>query len=55
MTLADVRKASAMLRDPNMTKAEVAEHFGVSRMTLNASLKLHALPDTPGSPGEPGA
>ncbi|WP_043770394.1 recombinase family protein [Algiphilus aromaticivorans] len=55
MTLADVRKASAMLRDPNMTKAEVAEHFGVSRMTLNASLKRHALPDTPGSPGEPGA
>ncbi|MDT0618315.1 recombinase family protein [Salinisphaera sp. P385] len=53
MTLADVRKASAMLRDPNMTKAEVAEHFGVSRMTLNASLKRHGLPDLPSSRSEP--
>jgi transposase-like protein len=24
-----------MLNDPQMTKAEVAEHFGVSRPTLN--------------------
>jgi len=28
-----------MLSDPTMTKAEVAEHFKVSRTTLNASLK----------------
>jgi DNA invertase Pin-like site-specific DNA recombinase len=31
----DVKKASAMLRDPEMTKTEVARHFGVSRSTLN--------------------
>jgi hypothetical protein len=34
----DVRKAAAMLRDPMMTKAEVAKHFKVSRVTLNAAL-----------------
>ena len=32
---ADIKKAKAMLTDPEMTKAEVAEHFGVSRPTLN--------------------
>ena len=36
---ADIRKAAAMLSDPMMTKAEVAQHFKVSRTTLNASLK----------------
>ena len=35
----DVKKAAAMLLDPAMTKAEVARHFAVSRVTLNASLK----------------
>ena len=34
----DVRKARAMLIDPHMTKTEVAEHFGVSRVTLNKYL-----------------
>ena len=34
----DVKKASAMLLDPNITKKEVAEHFGVARTTLNVSL-----------------
>lgn len=34
----DARKAAAMLRDPMMTKAEVARHFKVSRVTLNAAL-----------------
>ena len=38
MSAADVRKAAAMLLDPKMTKKEVAEHFKVSRTTLNASL-----------------
>ena len=38
MSDADVRKASAMLSDPLITKKEVAEHFGVARTTLNASL-----------------
>jgi len=38
MSDADVRKAAAMLLDPKMTKKEVAEHFKVSRTTLNASL-----------------
>lgn len=35
----DVRKAAAMLLDPLMTKTEVAQHFGVSRVTLDAALK----------------
>lgn len=34
----DVRKAAAMLSDPKITKAEVARHFSVSRVTLNAAL-----------------
>ena len=38
MTKADVRKAAAMLSDPNITKTEVAKHFGISRVTLNAAL-----------------
>lgn len=37
----DVKKASAMLLDPNITKKEVAEHFGVARTTLNVSLNRH--------------
>ena len=28
-----------MLLDPEMTKAEVAKHFGVSRPTLNKALE----------------
>ena len=35
LSAADIKKAKAMLSDPEMTKAEVAEHFGVSRPTLN--------------------
>jgi DNA invertase Pin-like site-specific DNA recombinase len=35
LTLADIKKAKAMLSDPEMTKSEVAEHFAVSRPTLN--------------------
>lgn len=35
----DVRKAAAMLLDPLMTKTEVAQHFEVSRVTLDAALK----------------
>lgn len=38
MSEADVKKAAAMLLDPDMTKKEVAEHFRVSRTTLNSSL-----------------
>lgn len=38
LSTADVLKAAAMLADPGITKAEVAKHFGVSRVTLNASL-----------------
>lgn len=38
MSKTDVRKAAAMLSDPAITKTEVARHFGVSRVTLNASL-----------------
>ena len=39
MSDADVKKAAAMLLDPNITKKEVAEHFAVSRTTLNTSLQ----------------
>lgn len=38
MTSSDIRKANAMLQDPKITKTEVAQHFGVSRVTLNKSL-----------------
>ncbi|WP_227498803.1 hypothetical protein [Marinobacter sp. ELB17] len=38
MSNSDIRKATAMLSDSNITKREVAEHFKVSRTTLNASL-----------------
>jgi DNA invertase Pin-like site-specific DNA recombinase len=39
MSAQDVKKAAAMLADPQMTKAEVADHFKVSRTTLNGSLR----------------
>ena len=39
LTAADIKKTKAMLMDPEMTKAEVAEHFKVSRPTLNKWLK----------------
>lgn len=38
MSQSDVKKAAAMLKDPLITKKEVAEHFSVSRLTLNNSL-----------------
>lgn len=41
MSTSDIKKARAMLQDREITKAEVAKHFGVSRVTLNASLKRH--------------
>jgi DNA invertase Pin-like site-specific DNA recombinase len=44
MTDSDIKKAAAMLSDPKITKKEVAEHFGVSRTTLNASLQRLAEP-----------
>ena len=34
----DIKKAKSMLSDPQITKTEVAKHFGVSRVTLNSSL-----------------
>lgn len=39
----EARKAAAMLSDPEMTKSEVAQHFGVSRVTLNATLERFGL------------
>jgi DNA invertase Pin-like site-specific DNA recombinase len=39
MTKHDVRKAAAMLADSGITKTEVAQHFVVTRTTLDASLK----------------
>lgn len=42
MTRADVQDAKAMLSDPSVTKTEVARHFGVSRVTLNAALAREA-------------
>jgi len=38
MSKTDTQKAAAMLLDSKITKTEVAQHFGVSRTTLNASL-----------------
>ena len=43
----DVRKAGAMLRDPYMTKTEVAKHFKVSRVTLNKALEAAGYPPNP--------
>lgn len=43
LTPGDVQKASAMLRDPNITKTEVADHFKVSRGTLHSALKRAGL------------
>lgn len=39
LTNSDMRKAAAMLKDPLVTKTEVAKHFNVTRVTLNAALK----------------
>jgi DNA invertase Pin-like site-specific DNA recombinase len=38
MSNTDIKKAAAMLLDPQITKKEVAAHFDVSRTTLNSSL-----------------
>ncbi|GAA3972197.1 recombinase family protein [Allohahella marinimesophila] len=38
LTTAQIRMARAMLMDDEMTKAQVASHFGVSRPTLNKAL-----------------
>ena len=38
LTQNQIKKAKAMLLDPQMTKAEVARHFEVSRTTLNKAL-----------------
>lgn len=40
MSKTDTQKAAAMLKDPNITKTEVANHFGVSRVTLNKALAV---------------
>ena len=45
LSAADVRKAAAMLADPSITKAEVAKHFAVSRVTLNSSLARAGIVD----------
>ena len=39
LTEQQAKKAHAMLRDPTITKTEVAKHFNVTRATLNTSLK----------------
>lgn len=39
----DVQKAAAMLRDPKITKTEIAAHFNVSRGTLHSALKRAGL------------
>ena len=38
LSVSDIKKAQAMLLNPEMTKAEVAKHFAVSRPTLNKAL-----------------
>lgn len=47
LTNSDMRKAAAMLRDPLVTKTEVAKYFGVSRVTLNAALVREGFALTP--------
>ena len=47
LSKADVRKAVAMLRDPQITKTETAQHFGVTRVTLNQALKREGYPLDP--------
>ena len=49
MSTADIRKAAAMLSDPHITKTEVAKHFGVSRVTLNAALARDSHDTMPSS------
>lgn len=49
MSKADIRKAAAMLSDPYITKTEVAKHFGVSRVTLNAALARDSHDTMPSS------
>jgi DNA invertase Pin-like site-specific DNA recombinase len=51
MSKADVRKAAAMLSDPNITKAEVAKHFAISRVTLNTSLAREGFAGNDGNQG----
>jgi DNA invertase Pin-like site-specific DNA recombinase len=50
LSKADVKKAAAMLRDPTVTKTEVAEHFNTTRMTLNEALKREGYPLNPAAP-----
>lgn len=47
LTKSDTRKVAAMLSDPMMTKTEVAKHFGVTRVTLNAALERDGYPQSP--------
>ncbi len=47
LTKSDTRKVAAMLSDPMMTKTEVAKHFGVTRVTLNAALERDGYPQNP--------
>lgn len=55
LSKADVRKAAAMLSDPSITKSEVAKHFGVSRVTLNAALAREGSPAMTAAKPENGA
>lgn len=47
MSKGDVKKAAAMLADPTITKTEVAQHFAVTRTTLDAALKREGFPINP--------
>lgn len=47
LSSSDVRKAAAMLIDPTMTKTEVAAHFKITRVTLNAALLRSGYPLNP--------
>lgn len=49
LSKADVKKAAAMLRDPTVTKTEVAQHFKTTRVTLNDALKREGYPLNPAS------
>ncbi|WP_404341258.1 recombinase family protein [Pseudoalteromonas mariniglutinosa] len=42
MSATDIKKAKAMLSNPEITKSEIATHFGISRPTLNKWLEIYS-------------
>lgn len=47
LSKSDIKKAQAMLLDSTVTKTDVANHFGISRPTLNKYLTSVGKPEQP--------